>query len=152
MSNDLFYRILSDFAERLKELIDENKIDVKTLSKETNIDSSSIYVYLEKKYLPKLYNLLKIADYFQVTMDFLLGLEEQNSASRFLPCPPFSERFPFLLKNFGVTKYYLNKKLKIANSLMYYWQIGKKVPTAEHLVLLSKEFHCSIDFILGREF
>ncbi len=143
MGHDLFCQISSNFVESLKELIDESGKSIKELAKDIEIGESTLYLYLKKENFPKLSTLLKLTDYFQCTMDFLLGEKEQNTVTRFLPCPPFSKRFPLLLKEWGKSKYYITN--------LYYWQTGEKVPTAEHLVLLSREFHCSIDYILGRE-
>ena len=151
MEYELFYQLMSDFVERLNALMTERDIYVKKLSKELVISSPALYQYLVKKHLPRLPTLLKIADYFQCTMDFLLGLRAQNNSKGFRKCPPFSERFPHLMQCFGQSKYSISKRLKISPSLIHYWQTGERIPTGEHLVLLAREFHFSIDFSLGRE-
>lgn len=33
---------------------------------------------------------------------------------------------------------------------MYYWQIGKSIPTMDSIIKLAKFFNCSIDFVIGR--
>lgn len=147
----MFCRISSDFAERLKELMEEHGENPKSLAKALGVSEVSLYQYSEKRHFPRLETIVKIADHYACTVDFLLGLKEQNAATEFLPRPPFSERFGALLKEFSVSKYYIAKKLKISSSLLYYWQIGQKVPTAEHLAALSAEFGCTVDYILGRE-
>lgn len=151
MEHDLFCRISSDFAERLKELMDECGENAETLADALGMSKVSLYQYLEKRHFPRTERIIKIADHFSCTVDFLLGTKEQSTANEFLPCPPFSERFPLLLREFSVSKYAISKTLGISPSLLYYWQTGQKIPTAEHLAALSSKLGCSVDYLLGRE-
>ena len=151
MEHELFCRISSDFAERLKELMEEHGESAKELARAVGVSEVSVYQYIEGRHFPRSETIVKLADRYACTVDFLLGLKEQNTAEKFAPRPPFSERLCALLKEFSVSKYYLAKKLKLSPSLLYYWQTGQKVPTAEHLAALSMEFGCSVDYVLGRE-
>lgn len=151
MEHDLFCRISAEFAERLRETLDERRMSVEKLARAVGISSVSVYQYLEKRHFPRTATFIAIADRLSCTTDFLLGLKEQNTAAEFLPCPPFSERLPLLLEVFCVGKHRLATRLGISPSLLFYWQTGQKVPTAEHLAAMSLEFRYSVDFILGRE-
>lgn len=151
MTPDLFCRMMSDFVERLKELMFDNQTDAKKLAKAIGASPSTVYSYLEKLYLPRTPRLVRIADYFNCSLDFLLGLKEQNETRTFRTCPPFPERIPVLLEVCGVTKYRFCRDIEISDSLMYYWQVGQKLPSPEHLYTIAKKYNCSVDFILGRE-
>ena len=94
---------------------------------------------------------IRIADYFQVSADFLLGLEEENHATIFRPYIPFRERLPQICVEFGITKYQLQKKTKIPESAIYNWQAGRTKPTIESIVRIAEVLHCTVDHILGRE-
>ncbi|MGN0822779.1 MAG: helix-turn-helix domain-containing protein [Candidatus Gallimonas sp.] len=50
-----------------------------------------------------------------------------------------------------MTKYRLEKDTKLTEETVNRWQKGIYEPTVESLVRLSSYFHCSVDFILGRE-
>ena len=100
--------------------------------------------------MPSTEIVVRMADYFKCTTDFLIGEEKENYSHSFLPCPPFSERLPFLCAHFKTTKYRLHKDTGIAASLIDYWHNGKRKPNMGHIVQLSKYFSCSVDFILGR--
>ena len=67
--------ILSNFAENLNDLLIENSLNIKTFSIKLNLNLSECYKYLRKEYLPRLANIIKIADYFECSIDYLLGLE-----------------------------------------------------------------------------
>ena len=70
--------ILSNFAENLNDLILDNNLSVKTFSEKLGFNLSECYKYLRKEYLPCLANIIKIADYFECSIDYLLGLGETN--------------------------------------------------------------------------
>jgi transcriptional regulator with XRE-family HTH domain len=62
--------------ERIKQLADKQKISLKTLA--TNLGFSENYFYNMKnaKSSPSSDALLKVADYFHVSVDYLLGRED----------------------------------------------------------------------------
>ena len=63
------------FADRLKELLDEKGLNAKTFSIKIGIPKSTISDWLLLKRTPKIDNIPKIALYFGVSTDYLLGLE-----------------------------------------------------------------------------
>lgn len=65
--------------------------------------------------------------------------------------PPFSELLNFLLAHYHISKYRLEKETKLTEETVNRWQKGKYEPTVESLIRLATYFHCSVDFILGRE-
>lgn len=142
---------MSNFAERLNGLIFEHDLNGKTFAAEVNISASCISEYLQGIHLPTLAKLLKMADYFNCSTDFLLGREEENPALTFKPCPPFSEQLEFLKEHFNCSAYHIYHNTDISKSGYYEWKSGKRQPTLENVVRLAELFECRVDFILGRE-
>lgn len=68
--------VLSTFAERLRELMDLKSINISKLSQTTSIPKSTINCWLLKIRSPQIDSLVEIADYFGVTIDYLLGRED----------------------------------------------------------------------------
>lgn len=64
------------FAERLLELRKNKNLSQMGLSKETGISQTIIAQYERNKVSPTAEMIVKIADYFQVTTDYLLGRED----------------------------------------------------------------------------
>ena len=64
--------------QRLKLLRKEKKITAKQLSKELQVAESTISMYENGKRQPDFNMLLKIADYFGVSIDYLLGKEDKE--------------------------------------------------------------------------
>ena len=65
-----------EFADRLKELREEKKLSIQQLAKETRIGSSSICRWENKQSDIKSTQLIILAKYFNVSTDYLLGLED----------------------------------------------------------------------------
>ena len=65
------------FAERLLELRLECKISQNRLAKELEVSEAIIHYWETKRSEPTATNLLKIAKYFGVTADYLLGLSDE---------------------------------------------------------------------------
>lgn len=58
------------------DLIKENNLSIKSFAEEADIPRTTILGWLHKKTTPKIDYLCKIADYFGVTADYLLGRED----------------------------------------------------------------------------
>lgn len=142
---------LSKFAERLNGLIIEIGKSDKQVAEIVGVHRTTIGKYLSGKDFPSTVILIKLADLFNCSTDYLVGKIENESSQKFKQCPPFSEQINFLLNHFDISKYRLAKEADIPESIIYQWRDGKYVPTVPNLIKLSQYFDCSIDFILGRE-
>ena len=142
---------LENFPDILKELIVENLANLSEVSEELECGESTLSRYTTGRALPTLEMTVRLADYFSVTCDYLLGLDEENKAYKFKPCPPFSKRFTEVLKYFHVSRYRLIQMTGIAESVMRYWVQGKTAPTITNVVKIAEALGCTVDFLLGRE-
>ncbi len=142
--------VLSKFAENLDTLIFDAGLDGKSFAACVGISKTAVYSYLNDRKLPSIGAALKIADYFDCSVEFLLGREPERRHGVFYPCPPWKERLAFLLQHYGVTKYRLCKEVPITHSIIFAWQKGA-VPELSYIIRLADYFGCSVDFVLGRE-
>lgn len=67
---------MEKFAERLKELRMEKGLSIQALAKEVKIGSSSICRWENQQADVKGTQLVILAKYFDVTLDYLMGLED----------------------------------------------------------------------------
>lgn len=74
--NDKRGKIMEKFAERLKELRIEKGLSIQALAKEVNIGSSSICRWENCQADVKGSQLIILAKYFNVSIDYLMGLED----------------------------------------------------------------------------
>ena len=64
------------FAQRLRELRQEKNLSMKQLAKELNITDAAISNWENEINEPKISYLFAIAKFFNVSTDYLLGLED----------------------------------------------------------------------------
>lgn len=141
---------LSKFSERLSDLMFDEGYNGLTLSEKLGCGYNTIYRYLQCERTPEVEMIIALADFFNCSIDYLLGFETENLIHKFNKCPPFKDRFSKLLKEQTITQYQLEKKTGISHSAMGYWKNGKKKPTIDKIIQIANALNCSIDYILGR--
>lgn len=142
---------LSNFAERLSELMFDAKLKAPAFAKILGCGSNTVTRYIAKSNFPTVEMAVKIADYFKCSLNYLFGLSDNDYEKIFKVCPPFSERLPELLKHFNSNKATLEKGARLPQSAIYSWQNGKTSPDIVSVWKMSDYFKCSMDFIIGRE-
>lgn len=98
------------FGERLEILMNERKLTQVRLADDLQMKKQSINSYLKGKSRPELDALMRFADYFDCSIDFLLGREEYRSHSQMKSYDQMiEENFKNSLNFLGVDKreYYL---------------------------------------------
>ncbi len=143
--------ILSNFAETLEELIFEHKTDIKQFSKDMKISLSEVYYYLERKGIPRFPKIIEIADYFNCSVDYILGLAPFQENANYKKTPPFHTSFQRLLKSKNIYRYRLCKECHFYETRVDSWYHGKSIPSTDNAIKLAKYFDCSVDSLLGRE-
>ncbi|GHV48357.1 transcriptional regulator [Clostridia bacterium] len=66
------------FSTRFAELRKNNKVTLKTLSGVIGITQQSIFAFEKGKTVPSFYTLIAIADYFNVSLDYLVGRSDEQ--------------------------------------------------------------------------
>lgn len=142
---------MSKLSETLEDLIKEHDLDKKTLAREIGVSASRITDYMKNDKLPTVENIIRIADYFKCSTDFLLGREYEKTHRYFNPPVPFAERIVFLRSHFGFTHKQIYNNTEIQKSSYFDWINGKRQPSLDKIIKLADLFGCSVDFVLGRE-
>ena len=139
------------FSERLEELIREKGMDNKTFAREVGVPESCISYFINSLRMPTITTLVKIADYFNCSADYVLGITE-NTNSSFKVCPPFSERLQYLIEFYKYpSPKAFRKDLNLSKSRFNEWLKGTRVPSLDNIIKISEGLECSVDFVLGRE-
>lgn len=142
---------MSNFVERLEGLMFEHGLNKKMLAQNVHINATCISHYFLEKHVPTVESLIKIAEYFQCSTDFLLGREEENPNLTFRSCPPFSERLIYLKNTAGVSAQKFYNGIGISKTCYYAWRSGKSKPTLDNVIQIADKLHQRVDYILGRE-
>ncbi len=137
-------------VERLNELI--NKENIKEVQTALKLKSVSlIYKWLDGKTKPGFKNLVGIANYFECSLDYLLGRTEFYESVTIKDLKPFKQQFKSVLKEKGV------KFMELVNNGIMFkgnytsWIINNSLPSTPTLIRLADYLGVSVDHLIGRE-
>lgn len=136
---------------RLKDLLDDNNIKPENLSTELKLARTKVYDWLKGRETPNFSNIIKLANYFNCSIDYLVGRSEDNSEMKFHACPPFSERLHSVMKEQKVTQYKMIKEGIVSGGHFNSWFKKGSQPSLDSLIRLADYFNVSIDYLIGRE-
>ena len=142
---------MQKFAERLSELLTERNMRPAHLAKELGVTNKVISRYVNGERIPDLRMAIRLSEYFQCSIDFLLGRSDEGIGYKPKAVISFKERLPYLMEFFHVTKYRLAKETPINESVIYDWQNGLYSPSLDSIIILADYFECTVEFIIGRE-
>ena len=143
--------ILSKLSKRLKELMDEAEIKTPALGAAIQTEPSAITKFLRGERMPSANTLVKLADYFNCTTDYLLGLSDILDDRKFKRRPPFSEQIDILIAFSKKSQYRFGIEANLSDETFRRWRKGINEASVETLVKIAKYLNCSVDFVLGRE-
>lgn len=141
---------LSNFSERLKDLMFEAEIKSDALAKAIGVAGSTVRSWCLGSQQIFLSNATKLADYFNCSLDLLMGLIDEDSTTAFLPRPQFYDRLREVMRQKGVTRYRITKNSSIKDSYFTTWKRGAD-PHMLCVIELAKFLDTSIDFLVGRK-
>lgn len=142
--------ISENFKKRINELIIENEISRNELLAALNLSSNTLTNATFYGIIPTTKTLVKFADYFNVSLNYLLGLTNEND---FIPAEKpsnFKTRFLLLCDEKSVSHYKVSKDCGFESSTVIRWLKNGYVPSLEILDALCEYFRVSPDFLLGR--
>ena len=141
--------ISTKFQKRITELVDETFLKKVDLAKAGNFDYRSLSNALCYGIIPTTSTLVKMANYFNVSIDYLLGRSDENDYIESANAS-FNERFEKLCEEKGVTHYKISQDCFFDKSNISRWLSKGYLPTLEILDMLTKYFDVTTDYLLGR--
>lgn len=144
--------ISADFQQRFIDLADEleesRKVKRAALIGISSTTYSNAYNY---GIVPNVTSLIKIADYFCVSVDYLLGERENENWIPSNKSSSFAERLLELKAEKGIsTIYELSQQTHIHRNNFAQWLKRGYYPLVEDLQVLANYFGVSVDYLLGR--
>lgn len=138
-----------NFGESLKELLNNRKITPKELASTLHYSLSTIYSWLNNETDIRLSKLINLANFFNCSIEFLIGRDDNNSVNTFAKCPAFNERLLQVMKEKRISTYKLIKTTHYSSKHLYNWSHGTD-PQLSTLIDLAKILDCTIDYLVGR--
>ena len=139
-----------EFKRRFSELAGELDCKKSEIPKLLNIDYNVFIRITEFGIVPKPVILMRIADYFGVSVEFLLGRTENADFVKAETAETFISRYQKLKAENNLTDYAIAQKLHIATSYTTNWKNKNYIPSIANLIVLSEIFKVSVDYLLGR--
>lgn len=139
------------YKKRINELVYLN-IDCKIaeLHKLMHVDYRALSNSLYYGIIPSVRTLCLIADYFDVSLNYLLGQNEDVDFRKASVESNFNERFTALCREKGVTYYKVSSECRFDKSYISRWLNKNLLPSIKLLKILADYFNVSIDYLLGR--
>lgn len=138
------------FSERLSELIFEEQITNKLLANAINVNVTTIQRW--RRDCTKIYlsNLVALCNYFNCSIDFIVGRIDKKLD--FVPheCPPFYNQIRKIMQEKSITRYRMTKESKFKESYFHGWKNGSE-PQLPTLIELADYFDVTIDYLICRE-
>lgn len=138
---------MTEFQERLQDLIIENNLNRYKLSKILNISSTTVNGYFNKNYYPEIEIAKKISKFFNCSLDYLFGLSDEIKNTN-TNKKSFIENFQQLIKQKNLSIKNALEGLKMSEYNYYRWKDGK-FPKTSNLIDIAKYFDISFDWLIG---
>lgn len=139
---------------RFKELIEENFDDVKIgnaeIASKIGVDKTVISNIMNYKIIPSVQSLMKIADYFNVSLEFLLGKTDKSDFIKSDTPSTFGVRI-IQLKDERKLKFAdITNKCDFSRNSIHVWIKRNNIPSLVYLIELADFFDVTPDYLLGR--
>ena len=138
------------FQKRFKEILDESDHKRSELVKLIPISQSTLSNALTYGIIPSTKTLIKIADFFDISLSFLLSKTDNEDFYKNSSPASFLSRFETLCSEKEVTHYKVANDCLFDTSNISRWISKGFLPELEMLELLCDYFNVSIDYLLGR--
>ncbi len=141
---------LSLFPERLKELMfDAGQMKTRDLAEKIGVHFTSVAMWLKGGSLVSLSNAVKIADFFECSIDYLAGMSEVDHKVMPRGLPPFYENFRKVMAEQGVSRYRIVKDTDIKDMYFTKWSKGA-TPDLLSVTKVASYLNVSVDYLIGR--
>ncbi len=138
------------FSDVLKDLIVQKNLSLRKIAEGSGVSASQLSKYL-KGFNPTIQVAVRIANYFDCTLDYLCGLtdKECKNINKTYDLTKFVLRYKQVLKENGTTNWKFCKKFGMNESLIRHWEKGE-IPSFYNLIFIAENLGVSIDYLIGR--
>lgn len=143
---------MDTFIDNLKDLIDETGLSLRQLAKKSGVSAMQYSRYLNGS-IPTIDTTLKIAKYFNCSLDYLFGLSEDKNNKRYITynydISSFLENYQKLLDENNISHYKFMKNSEYDESVIRHWKAGS-IPRLDIIYYIAKNLGGSMDELIGR--
>ncbi|MCL2556021.1 MAG: helix-turn-helix domain-containing protein [Firmicutes bacterium] len=140
---------MATFSIRLSELMIEKEISAQNLAAVLGVHKATVHnwkrgtqIFLSKA--------IKVAKFFECSLDYLMGRTEFDTPFIHKDCPPFYLHFMKVLAECGVTTYRIRTDTHIDGAYFNNWKNGTD-PLMPTLITIADYLKVSLDHLVGRD-
>ena len=141
---------MSNFGEVLSCLIFDTKISYQKLADDLGVALQTIYRWKGNKKDIGLSHLVALCEYFNCSLEFLIGRTEQTAKPNNFAIENFGSRVRSIMKDKKITTYQMRKETPYGSRYFERWDNGAD-PQLSTLIELANYFDCSLDELVGLE-
>ena len=143
-------RISSEFQRRLGELIADKECTKYQFSAAAGVSKEVINRACLYGIIPSLQSLIKIADYSDVSLPYLLAKTDVSDFIKSEDKSNFHERLPQLAAEKQKKYSEIARSMTFPESYFHDWMRTKTLPSLDYLLKIAEYFQVSPDYLLGR--
>lgn len=137
-------------GESIRELLSLRNIDNKTFAEAVGVSLSTVSRWENNAKYMRLSTIVKIAEYFHCSIEFLVGRTDKILDFQPKECPPLYPHLRELMKKKGIARNQINKATRIKSSHFVDWKNGAD-PHVLSLIELADYLNVTLDNLAGRE-
>ncbi len=138
------------FQKRLIELINDQDLSNTEFCDQAKISHPVISRATIYAILPSVRILIKMADFFDVSIKYLLGESEESTFYKSDSPSTFSKRLLEISQTQNVKFSEVSHKMPFPYNYFYDWIRTNTLPSLENLEALADYFQVSLDYLVGR--
>ena len=142
------------FCDRLHALRKEQKLTLEKFAEPLGVTKQAVGRWEKGERQPSLALFSKIAESYEISTDYLLGLSDrrektQQEEGRMYSPKLLSERIKSLRKQQGLTLEQVGVEIGVTKQTTSRWETGVRQPSLEMLARIAEFYGVSADYLLG---
>ena len=143
-------RISQIFQKRFADMLNDNELSVKEFANIVGVSLPVIRLAYQFGIIPSVRPLIKIADFTEVSFDYLVGFTDTNDFIKAYSVSDFHSRYEELKNEKKVRDSQIANVMPFSRNFISEWKRNKTLPSLDYLKALADYFKVSIDYLLGR--
>lgn len=145
------FRTSERFCKRLKQIMEDNDCSSsKQFAELVGVSIPVISKAVNFKIVPSLRILIKIADKLELSLKYLLGLDDENEFILSVTPSTFHIRLAELTDEQKLNYGQIASKMDFPRTYIYEWIKENTLPSIDYALSLAEFFNVSVDYLLGR--
>ncbi len=143
-------KIVNRFKTVFGELIEQSGLGIVGVAREMKVSRYMLYKWLHVAKDMRLPSLVKIADYFDCSLEYLCGKADVRLEYVPQPLPEFSSRLREVLREKNMSAYRMFRETNIVSTQLHQWTHGI-TPALNTLEKIAVCLSVTLDYLVGRD-